>query len=78
MAYIGSNQGQDNIFIVTGDSGNGLTHGVIAGRLLADEIQGVSSPWAKLYSPTRKQSMLKALPDMLSHDLQINSQYKRK
>jgi len=77
LAYIGSNQGQDNIYIVTGDSGNGLTHGVLAGRLLADEIQGVSNPWGKLYSPTRKMSVLKALPDMLQHDVQVQTQYKR-
>ncbi|KAH8776258.1 FAD dependent oxidoreductase-domain-containing protein [Diaporthe sp. PMI_573] len=38
MAFIGKNQGCDHIYIVTGDSGNGLTHGVLAGRLLADQI----------------------------------------
>ncbi|KAJ0116938.1 Rieske 2Fe-2S iron-sulfur protein YhfW [Diaporthe amygdali] len=38
MAFIGKNQGCDHTYIVTGDSGNGLTHGVLAGRLLADEI----------------------------------------
>jgi glycine/D-amino acid oxidase-like deaminating enzyme/nitrite reductase/ring-hydroxylating ferredoxin subunit len=77
MAYIGTNQGDDNIFIVTGDSGNGLTHGVIAGKLIVDQIEGKHNPWSKLYSPTRKMSMLKSLPDMLSHDLEINAQYKR-
>jgi hypothetical protein len=27
---------KENVFIVTGDSGNGLTHGTIAGMLLRD------------------------------------------
>lgn len=78
MGYIGKNQGCDKIYIVTGDSGDGLTHGVLAGRLLADEIEGVrKNPWAGLYSPKRVGSMLKSLPSMVSHDLQINTQYKR-
>jgi glycine/D-amino acid oxidase-like deaminating enzyme len=77
MGMIGKNQGCDKIFIVTGDSGDGLTHGVLAGRLIADEIDGVENPWAKLYNPKRIGSMLKSLPSLISHDLQINTQYKR-
>lgn len=77
MAYIGKNQGNDNIFIVTGDSGNGLTHGVIASRLIADEIEGKPNDWSQLYSPKRIGSMLKSLPSMVEHDVQVNMQYKR-
>jgi glycine/D-amino acid oxidase-like deaminating enzyme len=77
MGLIGKNQGCEKIYIVTGDSGDGLTHGVLAGRLIADEIDGIENPWAKLYSPKRLGSMLKSLPSIISHDLQINTQYKR-
>lgn len=77
MGFIGKNQGNDKIFIVTGDSGDGLTHGVLAGRLIADEIDGVANPWASLYNPRRLASIVKSLPSMISHDLQINAQYKR-
>jgi len=77
MAFIGKNQGQDNVYVVTGDSGNGLTHGVLAGKLIADEIEGVENPWSSLYSPKRKVSILKSAKQMISHDLQINAQYKR-
>ncbi|KAE8394873.1 hypothetical protein BDV23DRAFT_179260 [Aspergillus alliaceus] len=41
MAFIGKNQGMSHIYVVTGDSGNGLTHGILAGKLIADEIDGV-------------------------------------
>jgi len=58
-------------------SGNGLTHGVLAGKLIADEIDGTENPWGKLYSPTRLSSIVKSLPSMISHDVQINAQYKR-
>lgn len=52
MAFIGKDPGQSNIYIVTGNSGNGLTHGVLAGKLIADEIDGVENPWAKLCNPS--------------------------
>lgn len=77
MAFIGKNPRTDHTFIVTGDSGNGLTHGVIAGKLIADEIQGISNPWAKAYSPNRKASLLKTAASTIKHDVQINAQYKR-
>ncbi|KAH7166540.1 FAD dependent oxidoreductase [Dactylonectria macrodidyma] len=77
MAFIGINQGCDRVFVVTGDSGNGLTHGVIAGRLIADEIEGNANPqWAKLYSPKRLASIAKSAPSMIKHAVQINTQYK--
>ncbi|KAL1839262.1 hypothetical protein VTJ49DRAFT_1699 [Mycothermus thermophilus] len=77
VAFIGKNQGCDRIYVVTGDSGDGLTHGVIAGRLLADEIEGKENEWAGLYSPKRLGSVLKSLPHLVKHDVQINLQYKR-
>jgi glycine/D-amino acid oxidase-like deaminating enzyme len=55
MAFIGPNPGEDkNIYIATGDSGNGMTHGTIAGIVLCDLIQGKENRWANLYSPNRK------------------------
>lgn len=77
MAYIGRNQGNKNIFIVTGDSGNGLTHGVLAGKLIADEITGEPNSWSSVYSPKRVASTIKTAPSIIAHDLQINAQYKR-
>jgi glycine/D-amino acid oxidase-like deaminating enzyme/nitrite reductase/ring-hydroxylating ferredoxin subunit len=45
--------GQQNVFIVTGDSGNGMTGGMVAGILLDDLIRGVQNPWAPIYDPAR-------------------------
>ena len=54
LAYIGLSPGeQSSIFIATGDSGNGMTHGTIAGMLLTDLILGRENPWTKLYNPSR-------------------------
>ena len=43
----------DNVYVVTGDSGMGMTHGTIAGMLLTDLILGPREPWAELYDPSR-------------------------
>ena len=75
-AFIGKNQGQSHIYICTGDFGNGLTHGVIAGKLIADEITGIENKWSKYYNPKRIPSLSK-IPGMIAHDVQINAQYKR-
>ncbi len=29
VAYIGRNPGDKNVYVVTGDSGNGITHGIL-------------------------------------------------
>lgn len=54
LGFIGKDPlDHENVYIVTGDSGNGMTHGVIAGMLLADQIDGRINAWSKLYDPSR-------------------------
>lgn len=54
LGFIGRNpMDSNNVYIVTGDSGNGMTHGTIAGILLNDMILGRENPWQKIYSPSR-------------------------
>jgi len=74
VAFIGRNpMDHDNVYIVTGDSGQGMTHGTIGGMLLADLIAGRSNPWAELYDPSRKT--LKAIRDWASENLNVARQY---
>lgn len=55
LAYIGRNPGDSpDVYVATGDSGHGMTHGTIAGMLICDLIQGRPNPWASLYDPGRK------------------------
>ena len=53
VAYIGKNPGEDNIYIITGDSGNGMTHGTLGGMIITDIITGKENPWTKVYDPSR-------------------------
>jgi Rieske Fe-S protein len=63
----------ENIFVATGDSGMGLTHGTIAGMLLCDLILGRKNPWEKLYSPSRVPVM--AAGEFVREDLNMAAQY---
>jgi glycine/D-amino acid oxidase-like deaminating enzyme/nitrite reductase/ring-hydroxylating ferredoxin subunit len=74
LAYIGRNPGdEDNVFIVTGDSGNGMTHGTIAGVLLTDLICGRPNDWAKLYDPSR--ITMRAAADFAMENLNVAAQF---
>jgi glycine/D-amino acid oxidase-like deaminating enzyme/nitrite reductase/ring-hydroxylating ferredoxin subunit len=41
-------------FVITGDSGMGLTHGTLGAVLVSDLILGRANPWEELYSPARR------------------------
>jgi glycine/D-amino acid oxidase-like deaminating enzyme/nitrite reductase/ring-hydroxylating ferredoxin subunit len=74
MAYIGRNpMDHDNVYIATGDSGNGMTHGTIAGLLLTDLIMGRENPWEKLYNPSRVT--LGAIKDYARENANMAAQY---
>jgi len=61
IAFIGRNPKDDpNIYIASGDSGAGLTHGTIAGIILRDLILGRDNAWAVLYDPARKTRSVSA------------------
>jgi glycine/D-amino acid oxidase-like deaminating enzyme/nitrite reductase/ring-hydroxylating ferredoxin subunit len=52
--FIGKNPGSEYIYIATGDSGQGLTHGVMGAMLNTTLITRGQSNWAELYAPDRK------------------------
>jgi glycine/D-amino acid oxidase-like deaminating enzyme/nitrite reductase/ring-hydroxylating ferredoxin subunit len=45
--------GDGHVYVCTGDSGQGLTHGAICALLVGDLIQGKAHPWEEIYSPSR-------------------------
>jgi glycine/D-amino acid oxidase-like deaminating enzyme/nitrite reductase/ring-hydroxylating ferredoxin subunit len=53
LAFIGKNPGSENIYIITGDSGNGMTHGTIGGLLITDLVNAKENPWVEIYKPSR-------------------------
>ena len=74
IAFIGRNPGDPrNVFIATGDSGMGMTHGTIAGILITDLIMGRESPWTPLYDPSRKT--LRAFLKYAGENINVAGQY---
>jgi glycine/D-amino acid oxidase-like deaminating enzyme/nitrite reductase/ring-hydroxylating ferredoxin subunit len=73
LAFIGKNPTDKNVYICTGDSGSGMTHGTIAGILLKDLILGHESEWEKLYDPSRVT--LLAAGTFATENLNVAAQY---
>lgn len=73
LAYIGRNPGARHVYVATGDSGMGMTHGTIAGLLLGDLLQGRDNPWRDVYRPGRVR--LGAAGDFARENLNVAAQY---
>jgi glycine/D-amino acid oxidase-like deaminating enzyme/nitrite reductase/ring-hydroxylating ferredoxin subunit len=67
--FIGRNPGEKRTFISTGDSGQGITHGAVAGILISDLILKGGSPWEQVYDPSRKP--VKAAGTFLNENLTV-------
>jgi glycine/D-amino acid oxidase-like deaminating enzyme/nitrite reductase/ring-hydroxylating ferredoxin subunit len=76
VAYIGRNPGEQNVYVVTGDSGNGITHGILAGSLIFDLVAGRENPWAKLYEPSRKTLKPRVLADYVAENANVAAQFR--
>lgn len=52
--FIGRAPGMNRVFLVSGDSGEGLTTGVAASLILRENVMGRESRWERVYNPARK------------------------
>jgi Rieske Fe-S protein len=75
MGFIGRNPGDKHVYIVTGDSGQGTTHGTIAGMLLTDLITGRPNPWETLYDPSRKSIRPQPALEFAKENLNVAARY---
>jgi Rieske Fe-S protein len=53
-AFIGRNPGNTSIYVHTGDSGQGMTHGVVGSLINSALILGGNARWTDVYDPARK------------------------
>ena len=54
VAYLGRNPlDSDDVYLITGDSGTGMTHCTIGAMVVSDLILGRPNDWAGLYDPGR-------------------------
>jgi glycine/D-amino acid oxidase-like deaminating enzyme/nitrite reductase/ring-hydroxylating ferredoxin subunit len=76
LAYIGRNpDGAENVLMASGDSGQGMTHGTIAGILLADMVLGRKNPWESLYDPKRISLRASPVKELAKHNIDVAVQY---
>jgi glycine/D-amino acid oxidase-like deaminating enzyme/nitrite reductase/ring-hydroxylating ferredoxin subunit len=77
IAYIGRNPADEkNVYVITGDSGNGMTHGTIGGMLCTDLIMGRKNDWESLYDPRRKSLHPSASLEYTRENLNVVAQYR--
>lgn len=74
LAHIGRNPGDKNVYVSTGDSGMGMTHGTIAGMLIPALIETGTHPWADLFDPGRRPAV-RGLGEFASENANVAAQY---
>jgi len=76
VAFIGRNpDGAKNVFMASGDSGQGMTHGTIAGILLTDLVMGRENPWEKIYDPRRVSLSPEPIKEFARENVDVAVQY---
>lgn len=76
LAFIGRNpDGAEHVWLATGDSGMGMTHGTIAGILLPALIMKGSHRWEKLFDPKRVTLHSTELIEMAKENADVALQF---
>jgi glycine/D-amino acid oxidase-like deaminating enzyme/nitrite reductase/ring-hydroxylating ferredoxin subunit len=76
LGYIGRNPlDADNVYIITGDSGHGMTHATLGAILLCDLIVGRPNPWADLYDPGRVTLKPESLKEFARENALVAADY---
>jgi glycine/D-amino acid oxidase-like deaminating enzyme/nitrite reductase/ring-hydroxylating ferredoxin subunit len=73
LAYIGRNPGDTHVYVATGDSGMGMTHGTAAGILIPALIASGDHPWKDAFSPSRKP--VGGVADFVTENLNVAGEY---
>ena len=74
LAFLGRNpMDEDNVYVITGDSGHGITHSTIGAMIITDQIMERKNPWEKLYNPSR--ITLRAAGTYIQENANVAAQY---
>jgi glycine/D-amino acid oxidase-like deaminating enzyme/nitrite reductase/ring-hydroxylating ferredoxin subunit len=75
-AFIGRNpDGAENVYMASGDSGQGMTHGTIAGMLLSDLVLGRPNDWTTVYDPKRVSLRARPSEEFTKENADVAIQY---
>jgi glycine/D-amino acid oxidase-like deaminating enzyme/nitrite reductase/ring-hydroxylating ferredoxin subunit len=73
LGFAGRLGGENAPWVITGDSGHGLTHGTLGARIVVDAMMRRENVWAALYSPTR--SAVRDVPRIARRALPVVAAY---
>ncbi|MGZ3181447.1 MAG: FAD-dependent oxidoreductase [Telluria sp.] len=74
VAFLGRNpMDSEHVYVITGDSGNGMTNCTAGAMIVRDLIMGLSNPWAEVFAPNRK--MVHGLADFVNEQSNVARQY---
>ncbi|HZX79434.1 MAG TPA: FAD-dependent oxidoreductase, partial [Lysobacter sp.] len=78
LGYYGRNPGMQSrhVYIGTGDSGNGITHGTLGGVTIAQLITERPAPFAELYDPARRNLHAASLKEYAHENANMAAQYR--
>ena len=55
LAFLGALPGKDkNVYVIAGDSGQGIVNGTIGAMMITDAIQKRANPWVDVFNPSRR------------------------
>ena len=76
LAFIGRNpDGAEHVWLATGDSGMGMTHGTIAGLLLPTLLEGKPHHWAREFDPKRVTLHARELGTVAKENVDVALQF---
>ncbi|RRR67776.1 MAG: FAD-dependent oxidoreductase [Candidatus Viridilinea halotolerans] len=73
LALLGHDLVSPHVYVITGQTGIGMTHSTIGSLIIADQIAGIPNRWAELYAPGRATGG--GLGEVIGEGLNVLSQY---
>lgn len=74
LGFLGHNPAdRNNVYVITGDSGNGITHSTLGAMIVTDQIMERENLWAALYNPSRISWW--AMPTYIQENSNVAAQY---
>ncbi len=73
LGFLGRNPGSENVYIITGDSGMGMTHATIGAQIISDQITGFKNAYERLYSAARIN--FSSTTEFLKENINVAAQY---
>ncbi len=74
LAYLGRDAGgESHVHVITGDSGNGMTHCTIGAMIATNAILGRPNRWAALYAPARP--VMRGIGEFVTEQVNTLAQY---